>query len=345
MKIEAQQSLKDYNTFGLDVTAEQMIRVRLDSDDYRNRDISELKKILKANKQRLFILGGGSNMLLTQDVKGLVLKNEIKGIEIIRSFKHCVHVAVGGGENWHKLVLWAIKNKLGGIENLSLIPGTVGASPIQNIGAYGVELKDVFVRLEAMDLKTGKVRTYYHQDCDFGYRDSIFKRKLKGKVLITRVVLRLSKAPHKINTSYGAIQKVLAEKGIQDPDIKAVSDAVIEIRSSKLPDPDKLGNAGSFFKNPEVSATKYKQLLKAFPNIVAYHLDNGKYKIPAGWLIEQCGWKGKRIGNTGSHAQQALVIVNYGEATGEEIKAHADRVIKSVVERFGIRLTAEVNIY
>jgi UDP-N-acetylmuramate dehydrogenase len=341
MKIEAQQSLRKYNTFGLDVTAEQLVRVC--PDHYR--DLSELKKFLRGNDQPLFVLGGGSNMLLTKDVKGVVLKNEIKGIEVIQEFQNSVHLAIGGGENWHQVVLWAIRNNYGGIENLSLIPGTVGAAPIQNIGAYGVELHDVFVRLQAIDLQNGISKTYFHKDCKFGYRDSIFKRALKGKVIITKVVLRLSKAPHKINTSYGAIQSILAERGVQNPTIKAVSDAVIAIRSSKLPDPAVLGNAGSFFKNPEVSQTKFKQLKIQFPNIVAYPLESGKYKIPAGWLIEQCGWKGKRIGNTGSHAQQALVIVNYGGATGTEIKAHAKRVIESVEERFGIRLTPEVNIF
>lgn len=336
MKVEMRKSLQDYNTFGLDVTAEQLIRVR---------SISELKKGIEKNDQPLFILGGGSNILFTKDIQGLVLKNEIKGIEVIKEFKHSVHLSIGGGENWHQLVLWTIKHNYGGIENLSLIPGTVGAAPIQNIGAYGVELQDVFVRLTAIDLKTGKSKTYFRKDCAFGYRDSIFKRALKGKVLISRVVLRLTKAPHKINTSYGAIRSTLDERGITNPTIKEVSDAVIAIRSSKLPDPAVLGNAGSFFKNPEVSASRFNKLKKQFPNIVAYPLENGQYKIPAGWLIEQCGWKGKRIGNTGSHAQQALVIVNYGGATGSEIKAHAERVIASVKEKFGIQLTSEVNIY
>ncbi len=334
MKILKDHSLQAYNTFGLDAKAKQFAAIK---------SARTISTFLKGNKEALFILGGGSNMLLTNNIEALVLKNEIKGIEIIREFKNQVHVAVGGGENWHQFVLWAIRKKLGGIENLSLIPGTVGASPIQNIGAYGVELKDVFVKLEAIDLSTGKKKVYFKNDCQFGYRDSIFKKKLKGKVLISKVVFRLSKNP-KINVSYGAIQSILKEKKIKKPSIKNVSDAVIQIRSSKLPDPKVLGNAGSFFKNPEISKRKFKNLQQQFPNIVFYDLPSGKVKIPAGWLIEQCGWKGKKIGNTGSHAQQALVIVNYGNATGSEIKAHAERVIESVKNKFNIALTPEVNI-
>lgn len=302
-----------------------------------------LAAFLPKNKKKLFVLGGGSNLLLTKDIEALVLKNEIKGIKIIRSFRHCVHVAIGGGEVWHSFVLWAIQKKLGGVENLSLIPGTVGAAPIQNIGAYGVELKDIFVKLEAIDLKTGKTRIFYKKDCQFGYRDSIFKKSLKGKVLITKVVLRLSKK-HRINASYGAIRSMLEKKQIKQPGIRDISEAVIAIRSSKLPDPAQLGNAGSFFKNPEIAQTTFNRLQKRFPNIVFYQLPEKRVKVPAGWLIEQCGWKGKRIGNTGSHAQQALVIVNYGGATGEEVKTHATNVIASVKEKFGITLVPEVNI-
>jgi UDP-N-acetylmuramate dehydrogenase len=334
MKIQKNFSLQPFNTFGLDATAKLFAKVS---------DVKELVTFLEINKAPLFILGGGSNILLTKDINALVLKNEIKGIEIVREFKNCVHVAVGGGENWHQFVLWAIREKLGGIENLSLIPGTVGASPIQNIGAYGVELKDVFVKLEAIHLDTGKKQIFYKKDCHFGYRDSIFKKSLKGKVLISKVVFRLSKTP-KINSSYGDIQTILKEKNIKTPSIKDVSDAVIQIRSSKLPDPAVLGNAGSFFKNPEISARSFQKLKIRFPNIVYYNLPTGKVKIPAGWLIEHSGWKGKKIGNTGNHAQQALVIVNYGAATGEEIKTHAERVIASVDETFGIKLSAEVNI-
>ncbi|MFT5168781.1 MAG: UDP-N-acetylmuramate dehydrogenase [Saprospiraceae bacterium] len=334
MIIQKNHSLQPFNTFGLDAKAKLFAKVST---------TEALSSFLKTNKSPLFILGGGSNILLSKDINALVLKNEIKGIEMIRDYKNCAHVAVGGGENWHRFVLWAISKKLGGIENLSLIPGTVGAAPIQNIGAYGVELKDVFVKLEAIHLATGKKETFYKKDCHFGYRDSIFKRSLKGKVFISKVVFRLSKTP-KTNTSYGDIQAVLKERNITLPSIKHISDAVIQIRSSKLPDPAVLGNAGSFFKNPEISAHIFKNLQLHFPKIVYYNLPDGKVKIPAGWLIEHCGWKGKKIGNTGSHAQQALVIVNYGGATGEEIKAHAERVIASVKDTFGIKLKAEVNI-
>ncbi len=334
MKIVENQSLLSYNTFGLDVRAKWFTRVK---------DVEVLVSFLKKNKRPLFILGGGSNMLLTRDIEALVLKNEIKGIKIIRDFKHCVHVEIGGGEVWHSFVLWAIRKKLGGVENLSLIPGTVGAAPIQNIGAYGVELKDIFIKLEGIELASGRRRIFYKKDCQFAYRDSIFKKTLKGKIFISKVVLRLEKKP-RVNTSYGAIQSVLDYKKIKAPGIKDISKAVIEIRSSKLPDPAELGNAGSFFKNPEISQTAFRKLQKEFPNIVFYDLPNGKVKIPAAWLIEQCGWKGKRIGHTGSHARQALVIVNYGGATGEEIKAHAYHVIDSVKEKFNIKLRPEVNI-
>lgn len=334
MKIIPNQSLKAYNTFGLEVKARSFARLQ---------SIKAGQDFLKDNQESLFILGGGSNVLLSKDIDALVLKNEIKGIELVREFKNCVHVAIGGGEHWHNFVRWAIRHHLGGVENLSLIPGTVGAAPIQNIGAYGVELKDVFVKLQAIDLQTGTSKVFYKKDCNFAYRDSVFKRQLKGKVLIAKVVLRLSKHP-KINDSYGAIKRILKEKKIEKPTIKQVSDAVIAIRKSKLPDPAQLGNAGSFFKNPELPLKQFKKIQQQFPDIVFYELPNRRVKVPAGWLIERCGWKGKVIGNTGSHAQQALVIVNYGGATGTEIKAHAERVQKSVEEKFGIRLNAEVNI-
>lgn len=334
MKILENQSLKSYNTFGLEVAASLFARVKSES---------ELIPFLKNNRKKLFILGGGSNILLAKDLDNLVLKNEINGIEIIRDFKHCVHVAIGGGENWHKVVLWAIKNNLGGIENLSLIPGTVGAAPIQNIGAYGVELKDVFINLDAIFLKDGSKKVFHKKHCDFGYRDSIFKRSLKGKVLISKVVLKLTKK-HRINSSYGAIQAILENNKIKNPGIQDISKAVIQIRSSKLPDPAIIGNAGSFFKNPEISKSAFLKLQKKFPDIVFYQLPNGKVKIPAGWLIEKDGWKGKQVGNTGNHAKQALVIVNYGKASGLEIEAHANRVMLSVKKKFGIQLQAEVNI-
>ena len=275
---------------------------------------------------------------------GLLLKNEIKGKEIIRRFKKSVYVKVGGGENWHAFVLWCIGQGLGGIENLSLIPGTVGASPIQNIGAYGVELQDVFHQLEAIELATGKTKIFKKKDCHFGYRNSVFKQRIKGKYCITYVWFKLS-TEHQINLAYGAIRDTLASAKIKKPSIRDISNAVIKIRSSKLPDPAKLGNSGSFFKNPEISKRAFNTLQKQFPHIVFYDLPNGKVKVPAGWLIEQCGWKGKKVGNTGAHAKQALVLVNYGNAKGTEIFRLAQKIQKSVKEKFNIQLEMEVNVW
>ena len=335
MIILKNRSLQSYNTFGLDVKANNLIKVTSEQT---------LKAALRLSYHPIFLLGGGSNLLLTQDLKGLVLKNEIKGITIIKKNRQTATVAIGGGENWHEVVLWCIKKNLGGIENLSLIPGTVGAAPIQNIGAYGVELKDVFLKLEAIELATGKKKIFRHKDCQFGYRESIFKKDLKGKFCITKVYLQLTKKHHVLHLDYGAIKNQLTTNNIQYPTIKNISDAVIQIRSSKLPDPQTLGNSGSFFKNPEIGRAKFTKLQAKFPNIVFYDLPNNKVKIPAGWLIEQCGWKGKQVGNTGAYAKQALVLVNYGGATGKEVKALANTIIKSVKDRFGIRLTPEVNV-
>ena len=328
-------SLKNYNTFGLDVKAESLLKVQ---------SVDELKEALKYSNQPIFMLGGGSNMLLTQDVSGMVLKNEIKGIEVVSEKKDTVVLSIGGGENWHQLVLWTIENDYGGLENLSLIPGTVGASPIQNIGAYGVELKDVFIKLEAINLETKRKKTFTKKACQFGYRESIFKKILKGQYFITKVFLELTKNKHQLSMNYGAIKTSLLEKGIDQPTIKDISDAVIAIRSSKLPDPAELGNSGSFFKNPEIPRTQLKALQKKFPTIVFYELPNDMVKVPAGWLIEQDGWKGKKVGNTGAHAKQALVLVNYGNATGQEVKALAFKIIESVKQKFGIQLSPEVNI-
>ncbi len=335
MIILKNRSLQPYNTFGLDIKADNLIKV--DSEQI-------LKAALRLAYRPIFLLGGGSNLLLTKDLKGLVLKNEIKGIQILKKNRQTATIAVGGGENWHELVLWCIQKNLGGIENLSLIPGTVGAAPIQNIGAYGVELKDVFIKLEAIELTTSKKKIFRHKDCQFGYRDSIFKTALKGQYCITKVYLQLTRNRHILHLDYGAIKNQLAANNIQQATIKDISDAVIQIRSSKLPDPQNLGNSGSFFKNPEISRTKFKKLQAKFPNIVFYDLPKNKVKVPAGWLIEQCGWKGKRVGNTGAYAKQALVLVNYGGATGKEVKALASTIIKSVKDRFGIRLSPEVNV-
>jgi UDP-N-acetylmuramate dehydrogenase len=290
------------------------------------------------------LLGGGSNVLLTQDVPGLVLKNNIQGIRVIREFKNKVWVEVGGGENWHAFVRWAVSNGYGGIENMSLIPGTVGAAPIQNIGAYGVELKDVFVRLNAVALSGGRAKTFNHKACQFGYRDSVFKRAEKGKWCITSVVFSLQKSPHRLNTAYGDITKTLEANGISAPNIADISNAVVQIRTSKLPDPAKIGNCGSFFKNPETDRAVLEKIQETHPQAPFFPLPDGRVKIPAGWLIEQCGWKGKRVGNTGCYERQALVLVNHGGATGQEVKALASAIIDSVEKTFGIRLEAEVNI-
>lgn len=252
---------------------------------------------------------------------------------------------MGGGEVWHEFVLWAVAKDYGGLENLSLIPGTVGASPIQNIGAYGVELKDVFVRLKALNLTTGKLRSFNHTACQFGYRDSIFKRQEKGKWCITSVVFSLRKSPHRLNISYGDISKTLESSGITKPGIDDISRAVVQIRTSKLPDQAKIGNCGSFFKNPETERAVLDQILETYPQAPHYRLPDGRVKIPAGWLIEQCGWKGKRVGNTGCYERQALVLVNHGGATGEEVKNLAKTIVESVVEKFGVRLEAEVNFW
>lgn len=335
MKILQNKSLRSYNTFGLDITARNFAEIS---------NLEDLQAGLRSEIRPIFLLGGGSNVLFTRDVEGLVLKNNLRGIRVVREFKNKVWVEVGAGEVWHELVLYAVSHNYGGIENMSLIPGTVGASPIQNIGAYGVELKDVFVRLKAFHLQTGKLKTFNHSNCRFGYRDSVFKHEERGKWCITSVIFSLSKPPHRLNTSYGDISKTLQTNGIIVPSIADISRAVVQIRSAKLPDPAQIGNCGSFFKNPETSQAVLDRILKTHPQAPFYPLPEGRVKILAGWLIEQCGWKGKRVGNTGCYERQALVLVNYGGATGEEVKNLALAIIESVEERFGIRLEAEVNM-
>jgi len=327
--------LKKLNTFGIAAEAELFVAVC---------SLEELREALGRNVSPVHILGGGSNVLLRGNLTGLVIKNEIGGIEVVEESPDSALVAVGGGVNWHELVCWAIGQNLGGIENLSLIPGCAGAAPIQNIGAYGVELKDVFHHLEAVGLTTGEVRIFDHEECRFGYRDSVFKNELKGKYCISKIFLRLSKI-HQLNTSYGDIQRVLAERGIESPTIRDVGEAVTHIRQSKIPDPAEIGNAGSFFKNPEIGPAQFQQLKAAFPGMVHYGLPDGMVKIPAGWLIEQAGWKGKRFGDAGCHAKQALVLVNYGTASGAEILDLSKKIQASVEEKFGILLTPEVNIW
>lgn len=335
MNIQENISLKPLNTFGFNKTARFFTAV--DS-------IENLKNALiwaKENKQKVLVLGGGSNILLTKDFDGLVLKVELNGIQLVQENEDHIWVKVGSGEVWHNFVTYSIEKNWAGIENLSLIPGTVGASPMQNIGAYGVEIKDVFDSLEALNRNTLELETFFHENCSFGYRESVFKQKFKDQYVICSVTFRLDKTPN-FHVEYGAIQDVLNEKGVKELSIKAVSDAVIEIRNSKLPDPKEIGNAGSFFKNPTISQSKYTELQSIFPGIPGYPNEHG-VKVAAGWLIEQAGWKGKRFGEVGVHAKQALVLVNYGNGDGAEIKILSEKVRESVKEKFGIELQPEVN--
>jgi UDP-N-acetylmuramate dehydrogenase len=333
--IQENVDLKKYNTFGLSATAKYFSVFS---------SISELKGLLESNKDLpLLVLGGGSNVLLTQDVEGLVLKNELKGITIEDIDDTEVYVSAQAGENWHDLVLFCLENNLAGIENLSLIPGSVGAAPMQNIGAYGVEIKDVFVDLEALNVASSEMKVFTHEDCKFGYRESVFKRALKGEYIICSVRLKLSRKVL-VNTSYGAITDRLKEMQVTNPSIKDVSDAVIHIRQSKLPDPKEIGNSGSFFKNPVVNRQKFEELKSKFPGIANYPIDQNNVKIAAGWLIDQAGWKGKTIGNYGVHKNQALVLVNYGNAKGIDIYQLSEEILASIKEIYGIELEREVNV-
>lgn len=331
-------SLKHYNTFGLDVTADYFTEI------HQPGDLRELLRDSEWKSKSLLILGGGSNILFTRDVPALVVLNSIGGMEKIREDERHVWVRSGAGVVWHSFVMWCIQQGWGGVENLSLIPGSVGAGPMQNIGAYGVELKDTFYELEAMKLDDLTMHTFSNADCDFGYRESVFKRALKNKFLITSVTFRLNKQPE-LNISYGAITAELARAGVTHPGIKEVSEAVIRIRQSKLPDPAVLGNAGSFFKNPEVAESLFLQIRESHPGVVGYATTPGRVKLAAGWLIEQCGWKGKKVGHTGSHKDQALVLVNYGGASGSEIWQLAQEIKASVRQKFGVDIEPEVNVY
>ncbi len=335
MQIEQNISLRQYNTFGIDVKA------RLFSSFARWEDLDEL--LTSNSKLPTIILGGGSNILFTKNFDGLVLKNDIRSVDLIKEDTNHIYVRAGAGENWHQFVQYTLARNWAGLENLSLIPGNVGASPMQNIGAYGVEIKEVFDELEAYHKKDKKVRTFSVNDCEFGYRDSIFKQKYKNDFVILNVTYRLNKKPH-FNTSYGAIKEELQKMGVKDLSIQAISQAVINIRSVKLPDPAKIGNAGSFFKNPEITDRQYKKLQSLFAGIIGYPLQNGNVKLAAGWLIEQCGWKGIRRADAGCHVQQALVLVNYGDATGKEVFDLSEDVLQSVKRKFGIQLEREVNI-
>ena len=335
MKIYKNFNLKRYNTFGIEAHCAAFTEIE---------SVEDARQVLSNNTLPIQILGGGSNILLLKDFYDtLFIKNKIEGIRIIQNIEDRVLVEIGGGVNWHDFVLWAIENNLAGVENLSLIPGTVGAAPIQNIGAYGVELKDVFEKLEAINLQTLELQTFTNQDCHFGYRDSVFKNNLKGQYLITKVFLNLHSKTTELHTSYGDISKILLERGIEKPTIRDISEAVITIRKSKLPDPIDIGNAVSFFKNPTIPKDDFEVLKEQFPNIAGYPSGTEGVKVAAGWLIEQSGWKGKRLGRVGVHEKQALVLVNYGGCKGLEIKYLAQLIQASVFEKFQIGLIAEVN--
>jgi UDP-N-acetylmuramate dehydrogenase len=337
MDIRENYPLRDLNTFHIDAAAKYFAAFST-LDDAR-----ELLSAEKFSKERKMILGGGSNILFTKDFNGLVMKNELKGMELLKEDDDHFYVKAGAGENWHSFVMHCITKGYAGVENLSLIPGNVGAGPMQNIGAYGVELKDVFHELEALNMQSLEIEKFSNSECRFGYRESIFKREAKDKYIIASVTFRLRKQPA-FNTSYGAIEKELEVMGVKDLSIKAISQAVINIRSSKLPDPAKIGNAGSFFKNPVVSTQKYESLKQKFPDVVGYKNSDTEMKLAAGWLIEQCGWKGRTFGDAGVHKLQALVLVNYDSAEGEEIYNLSQRIMDSVFEKFGVELEREVNI-
>ena len=336
MKLHSNFSLKNYNTFGIEAKAKQFTAVH---------SIEELKTVLVNNPtEKKFILGGGSNMLLTQDLDALVIHIDLKGKKIIDENDDFVWVESQAGENWHEFVLWTMDQNFGGLENMSLIPGNVGTTPVQNIGAYGAEIKDHFVSCQAMAIANQDMKTFQNEDCHFGYRESIFKNEVKDQYIITSVVFKLTKRNHKINTSYGDILGELEKQNIQNPSLKDVSNAVIAIRQSKLPDPKELGNSGSFFKNPIVLKSDFEKIHQHFPEMKYYEVSATEVKVPAGWLIEQAGFKGKRFGDAGVHKNQALVLVNYGNATGQEILAVSKNIQDTVFTTFGIHIEAEVNV-
>ncbi|MDX5585506.1 MAG: UDP-N-acetylmuramate dehydrogenase [Aureibaculum sp.] len=334
MDIQQNISLKSYNTFGIDVKARRFVDIS---------SLNELENVIRSEKN-FFILSGGSNLLLTKDVDKLVIHLNTKGIEVVQENSNDILIKVQAGENWHEFVLWCIDHNYGGVENLSLIPGNIGTAPIQNIGAYGVELKDSMHNLEALEIDTLNTKTFTNKNCEFGYRNSVFKNVLKGKYIITSVTFKLTKNTHKLNSSYGAIRSELDKSNIINPTIKDISKAVIAIRQSKLPDPKEIGNSGSFFKNPIISTTDFKNLQKTYPEAPHYVVSKNEIKVPAGWLVEQCGFKGKRFGDAGVHKKQALVLVNYNNATGREIFELSKNIQKTVLEKFEIQLDAEVNI-
>ncbi len=336
MEIKSNFSLKNYNTFGIEAKANQFVGVQ---------NVGDLKAVLEQNKsEKKFILGGGSNMLLTKNIEALVIHVDLKGKKIVKETEDYVWVESQAGENWHEFVLWTIDQNFGGLENMSLIPGNVGTTPVQNIGAYGTEIKDTFVSCEAISIDNQEMRTFSKEECHFGYRESVFKNEEKDKYIITSVIFKLTKRNHKINISYGDISTELAKNNITNPTLKEISNAVIAIRQSKLPDPKELGNSGSFFKNPILLKTDFNKIHQKFPEMKYYEISETEVKVPAGWLIEQAGFKGKRFGDAGVHKNQALVLVNYGNATGEEILNLSREIQKTVFDTFGINIEAEVNI-
>jgi len=341
IRIEENVTLLPFNTFGIAAKAKYFCRIE---------SAEQLQTLLQMpifKEERHLFLGGGSNILFTKDFDGLVIKTEITGIEKIKEDHSHALLKVGAGEVWHDVVMYCVRNNLGGIENLSLIPGTTGAAPIQNIGAYGVEVKNVIEFVEAIELSSGIKKVFSKEECRFGYRESVFKHDLKEKYFISSITLSVTKENHQLVTNYGALQDTLKSMNVDDvhdATIQSISDAVIKIRTSKLPDPAVIGNAGSFFKNPTIIQQQFASLQIKHPNIPSYPSINQQVKVPAGWLIEQAGWKGKRFGDAGVHAQQALVLVNYGDAHGEEILQLANKIQRDVEEKFGVTLTPEVNV-
>lgn len=336
MQIQHNFSLKKHNTFGIEVKAKQFIAVH---------SVDELKTILENHQNdKKFILGGGSNMLLTKDIDALVIHIDLKGKKIIKENENHVWIESQAGENWHEFVLWTIDQNFGGLENMSLIPGNVGTTPVQNIGAYGAEIKDTFISCDAMEVATQKMKTFTKEECKFGYRESVFKNEVKNQFIITSVVFKLTKNNHKISVDYGDIKAELAKNNIENPTIKDVSNAVIAIRNSKLPNPKELGNSGSFFKNPVISKEQFLKVQSQFPDVKYFEVSATEVKVPAGWLIEHAGLKGYRKDDAGVHKNQALVIVNYGNATGKELLELSKFVQKTVFDKYGIAIEAEVNV-
>ena len=338
MDIIKNKSLKSYNTFGIDCNSSFFARINT------LKDLEELYQHPLFKSQKKLILGGGSNILFTSNYEGLVIKNEIKGIEIKKETSDVVEVQIGAGVNWHEFVTYAVNNKWGGVENMSLIPGNCGTAPMQNIGAYGVEIKDTFISLNAYEIETGETVSFDRKKCDFGYRESVFKNDLKDQYIILDITLRLQKKPI-LNTKYGDINNTLLKNKISRPTIKDVSNAVIQIRTSKLPDPKEIGNAGSFFKNPIIHQEQFKELKTKFPEIVAYPVNENQVKLAAGWLIEKAGWKGKDFGDFGVHKKQSLVLVNYNNASGKEIFDLSQDILEDVYQKFQVKLEREVNIF